>query len=43
MSGVALPPTPYKGIVPYSEADAPFFFGRESDEAHACCSSTSFS
>src|SRR5687767_13004833 len=22
---------PYKGIVPYSEEDAPFFFGREAD------------
>ncbi|MGK7948288.1 MAG: hypothetical protein AB4368_05650 [Xenococcaceae cyanobacterium] len=26
-----LPDTPYKGLAPYSEADAPFFFGRESD------------
>ena len=24
-----LPPTPYKGLAPYSEVDAPFFFGRE--------------
>jgi WD40 repeat protein len=26
-----LPETPYKGLEPYSEADAPFFFGRESE------------
>ena len=25
------PDTPYKGLEPYSEADAPFFFGRESE------------
>ena len=25
----ALPETPYVGLVPYGEADAPFFFGRE--------------
>ncbi len=25
-----LPDTPYKGLEPYSKADAPFFFGRES-------------
>jgi uncharacterized protein YkwD len=31
-----LPPdqlTPYKGLVPYSEQDAPFFFGREDEQA----------
>jgi WD40 repeat protein len=26
-----LPPTPYKGLVPYSEEDAPFFFGRDAE------------
>jgi hypothetical protein len=26
-----LPDTPYKGLMPYSEEDAPFFFGREAD------------
>jgi WD40 repeat protein len=30
-SEVNLPDTPYKGLAPYSEADAPFFFGRESE------------
>jgi hypothetical protein len=25
----SLPPAPYKGLVPYDEADTPFFFGRE--------------
>jgi hypothetical protein len=25
------PSTPYKGLVPFSEADAPFFFGRDSE------------
>ncbi len=29
MSKGVLPATPYKGLVPYSEEDAPFFFGRE--------------
>ncbi|HEX5736267.1 MAG TPA: AAA family ATPase, partial [Blastocatellia bacterium] len=29
MSKAAMPPTPYKGLIPYSEEDAPFFFGRE--------------
>ena len=24
--------TPYKGLVPYSEEDAPFFFGRETEQ-----------
>ncbi len=28
---VNLPDTPYKGLQPYSEADAPFFFGRENE------------
>ena len=27
----ARPPTPYKGLVPFSETDAPFFFGRDSE------------
>ncbi len=26
-----LPDTPYKGLMPYSEEDAPFFFGREAE------------
>jgi len=25
------PPTPYKGLVPFTEVDAPFFFGRDSE------------
>jgi conflict system STAND superfamily ATPase len=29
MNTAAGPPSPYKGLVPYDEADAPFFFGRE--------------
>ena len=29
MSETALLATPYKGLMPYSEEDAPFFFGRE--------------
>lgn len=29
MSGERLPTIPYKGLVPYAEEDAPFFFGRE--------------
>ncbi|MCK4449134.1 MAG: ATP-binding protein, partial [Anaerolineae bacterium] len=29
MSEMALPDTPYKGLTPYYEEDAPFFFGRE--------------
>src|SRR5262249_58504969 len=28
---VALPECPYKGLMPYGEADAPFFFGREAE------------
>ncbi|MGK7893303.1 MAG: tetratricopeptide repeat protein [Xenococcus sp. (in: cyanobacteria)] len=28
-NAVNLPDTPYKGLEPYSEADAPFFFGRK--------------
>lgn len=28
---MTLPPTPYKGLMPYSEEDAPFFFGRETE------------
>ena len=31
MSKTALPATPYKGLMPYSEEDAPFFFGREAE------------
>jgi WD40 repeat protein len=31
MSKAVLPNTPYKGLVPYSEEDAPFFFGRDSE------------
>ena len=31
MSASALPPSPYKGLMPYSEADARFFFGRDTD------------
>ena len=31
MSEMALPATPYKGLMPYSEEDAPFFFGREAE------------
>jgi hypothetical protein len=26
---IGTPPTPYKGLMPYDEEDAPFFFGRE--------------
>lgn len=29
MTTGALPASPYKGLIPYSEEDAPFFFGRE--------------
>jgi transposase len=29
MSDLKLPPSPYKGLMPFSEEDAPFFFGRE--------------
>jgi tetratricopeptide (TPR) repeat protein len=32
MSRTALHDTPYKGLMPYDEADAPFFFGREHEE-----------
>jgi hypothetical protein len=28
-----LPQSPYKGLVPFSEADAPFFFGRDAERA----------
>jgi Tol biopolymer transport system component len=28
---MTLPTTPYKGLMPYSEEDAPFFFGREAE------------
>ncbi|MEP7200127.1 MAG: AAA family ATPase, partial [Chloroflexota bacterium] len=31
MSDHALPACPYVGLVPYTEADAPFFFGRDSE------------
>ena len=31
MSSVMLPHSPYKGLVPYSEEDKPFFFGREAE------------
>ena len=26
------PATPYVGLVPYGEADAPFFFGRDEEQ-----------
>src|SRR5262249_59095243 len=29
----ALPRTPYVGLVPYGEKDAPFFFGREQEKS----------
>ena len=41
-----LPDSPYKGLMPYSEEDAPFFFGREAEReiisanllaARVCC------
>jgi len=28
---IAVPECPYKGLIPYAEEDAPFFFGRESE------------
>jgi WD40 repeat protein len=31
MDDVKLPRSPYKGLMPFSEDDAPFFFGRESE------------
>ena len=31
MSKAAMPNSPYKGLIPYSEEDALFFFGREAD------------
>jgi hypothetical protein len=31
MSEMALPATPHKGLMPYAEEDAPFFFGREAE------------
>jgi tetratricopeptide (TPR) repeat protein len=31
MSETAFPPAPYKGLMPYTEEDAPFFFGREAE------------
>jgi tetratricopeptide (TPR) repeat protein len=31
MSETAFPLTPYKGLMPYTEEDAPFFFGREAE------------
>jgi WD40 repeat protein len=31
MNPVVLPDCPYKGLVPYDEKDAPFFFGRDAD------------
>jgi WD40 repeat protein len=31
MSEVKLPRSPYKGLMPFSEEDAPFFFGREGE------------
>ena len=31
MSDAALTTTPYKGLMPYSEEDAPFFFGRDAE------------
>ena len=31
MSEMVLPATPYKGLMPYTEEDAPFFFGREAE------------
>ncbi|MGH8070026.1 MAG: tetratricopeptide repeat protein [Candidatus Entotheonellia bacterium] len=31
MSETAFPPTPYKGLMPYTEDDAAFFFGREAE------------
>jgi WD40 repeat protein len=30
-SGVAVPTTPYVGLTPFTESDAPFFFGREKE------------
>ncbi|HEY0320941.1 MAG TPA: hypothetical protein VGC66_08325 [Pyrinomonadaceae bacterium] len=30
-NGIDLPETPYKGLMPYDEGDAPFFFGREQE------------
>jgi hypothetical protein len=32
----AMPKTPYKGLTPYSEEDAPFFFGREEEREIIC-------
>ncbi len=32
MTEAALPTTPYKGLIPYEEKDAPFFFGRQPDQ-----------
>src|SRR5262245_24780241 len=31
MIDIDLPSSPYKGLMPFSEKDAPFFFGRESE------------
>jgi WD40 repeat protein len=31
MNETALPQSPYKGLMPYSEEDEPFFFGRDSE------------
>ena len=32
MNKSTLPATPYKGLIPYAEEDAPFFFGRDPDK-----------
>jgi putative ribosome biogenesis GTPase RsgA len=32
VSDAALRSTPYKGIVPYGEADAAYFFGRQTEQ-----------
>ncbi len=32
MNQSALPAAPYKGLIPYAEEDAPFFFGRDPDK-----------
>src|SRR5262249_50752167 len=31
MSGLPLPESPYKGLMPYGDEDAAFFFGRDSE------------